>query len=194
VVSSRASASAGPSRNSPAGLAVGSRAQQRFRARYVDESKAQALGLRARVLALPEKEPGLAWAAELAAATPDQSALLPGLKTAAAKLQEGRLSLSVEALDSELARLDTPAAPPDGLGKAVVNLLTQTLNHREALVELIGLQGAPLSDATHADLRQRLVKATRKVLTGVIDDSVQARQRSIETYQEGLSSIADTVR
>lgn len=192
--------------NSPAGLAVGGRAQKRFQDRYADETKELALALQQRIPGLPEKELAGAWAAVMATAAsapaPAASATPPAqtpadltkaLVTGASQLQNGSLGNGLLLLDSHVKRLADPAQSPSKLGGQIVAVLNLLVGYRDDLVALAQQQPG-LTGAANSDRLKAINEASQRTIKRLIEEVVQQRQRTVDSYQEGLASIADTVR
>ena len=78
-------------------------------------------------------------------------------------------------------------------GKQLITVLDRLMRYRDDLVVLAQAQTA-LAGVDNASRLKAVNDASRQVVNRLIDEVVQQRQRTIESYQEGLASIADTVR
>jgi hypothetical protein len=179
---------------SPAALEFGGRAQRRFELRYAEETQEAASALKARVVDLPTKTLPNAWGVHLKADTePKHKELLTTLQAAAATRQNGSLSESVSAMEGVIARIGDGQTHPSKLGLAIVDVLHMTTRYRDDLSSILAANDY-LKDPAQSDLLKTLQSATKKSVDAVIDDVAQKRRRSVESYQEGLASIADVVK
>jgi hypothetical protein len=178
---------------SPANMAVGGRAQQRFEKRYKDETVDIAGGLAKRIGDMPEGTLRSGWAALLKASDADEQALLERLVKVASKRQDDSVRISLDNLANQSKNVVNNNEHPSRLGAAVVDVLTKMLRYRNDMHAAIAAD-AYLADSTRAALRDQLQKASKASFNELIDDVAQQRLRSVDTYKEGLASIVDVVK
>jgi hypothetical protein len=178
---------------SPANMAVGGRAQQRFEKRYKDETLDIAGGLAKRIGDMPEGNLRSGWAALLKASDADEQALLERLVKVASKRQDDSVRISLDNLANQSKNVVNNNEHPSRLGAAVVDVLSKMLGYRNDMHAAIAAD-AYLADSTRAPLRDQLQKASKASFNELIDDVAQQRLRSVDTYKEGLASIVDVVK
>ena len=177
----------------PAALAFGGRAQERFRTRYQEETQEASNALKTRATALPKQGLTAAWQLHLSSTDTDYAALLKRLQDAAELRMLGSMDAKLSALESKQTQV-LGGAHPSTLGAAILDVLNTLPALRDDLVKIVLPADAFLSQVANAALLSKLQGATVKSVNALIDDTAQQRRRSVETYQEGLASIADVTR
>lgn len=178
---------------SPANTMPGARAQTRFLERYQDETQTTALALKTQVTTLPQQGLRHAWSLHLKADDAVHQEVLKQLEAAAALRLKGQVEAALADLDGVQARLSDRRTHPSSLGKAILSVLAALPAYRDDLETVLGNQ-ATLKLPDNASLLASLRDATRRALNGLIDQTLAKRRGTIESYQEGLASIADTLR
>jgi hypothetical protein len=177
---------------SPANLAVGGRAQERFKTRYKDETLDIAAGLDKRITAMPEGSLRAGWAAHLKADDAEQKALLERLVAVASKRQDDSVRTSLDNLSNDSRNVVNGMQHPSRVGARIVDVLSKLVSYRNHMHDSIAGDEYLAADA-QAKLRGQLQKASKDAFNELIDDVAQQRLRSVDTYKEGLESIANVV-